>query len=143
MIRDDIREMILAAVRAAQEAHELPAVAIPDVTVERPSKEEHGDYASSIALRMARVARMAPLAIAEVIASHAMLPETVSAVEVAPPGFINIRLASTWLTRQVDAIKAEGRAYGAPNLGEGRRVQVEFVSANPTGPLHVGTGRGA
>jgi arginyl-tRNA synthetase len=143
MIRDDIREMILFAVQAAQEAHQLPAVAIPDVTVERPGKEEHGDYASSIALRMARVARMAPLAIAEVIASHAVLPETVSAVEVAPPGFINIRLASPWLTRQVDAIKAEGRAYGAPNLGEGRRVQVEFVSANPTGPLHVGTGRGA
>src|SRR5687767_2333344 len=139
MIRDEIRELILDAVRRAQDAHELPAVAIPDVTVERPSKDEHGDYASSIALRMARVARMAPLAIAEVIVNKAVLPETVSAVEVAAPGFINIRLSPTWLTRQVEAINAEGPVFGAPNLGEGRRVQVEFVSANPTGPLHVGT----
>jgi arginyl-tRNA synthetase len=143
MIRDDIRELILDAVRRAQDAHQLPAVAIPDVTVERPSNEAHGDYASSIALRMARVARMAPMEIAATIASHATIPESVASIQVAAPGFINVRLSAQWLAQQVDAVHARGASYGAPNVGAGKRAQVEFVSANPTGPLHVGTGRGA
>jgi arginyl-tRNA synthetase len=143
MIRDDIRELITDAIRRAQDAHQLPAVAVPDVTIERPAKAEHGDYASSIALRMARVARMAPMEIANAIVNNAVAPETIAAIEVAPPGFINVRLSPSWLAQQVDAIHAEGAAYGAPHIGTGNRVQVEFVSANPTGPLHVGTGRGA
>ncbi len=143
MIRDDVRDLISDAIQRAQDAHRLPAVAVPEVTVERPANEAHGDYASSIALRMARVARMAPMEIATAIADNAVLPAPVHSVEVAAPGFINVRLSPAWLARQVDAIRAAGASFGAPNLGAGRRVQVEFVSANPTGPLHVGTGRGA
>ncbi len=143
MIRDDIRDLIVDAIRRAQEAHQLPAVAVPEVTIERPAKEEHGDYASSIALRMARVARMAPMEIANAIVNNAVAPETVASIAVAAPGFINVRLSPTWLAQQVDAIHASGASYGSPNVGAGKRVQVEFVSANPTGPLHVGTGRGA
>lgn len=143
MIRDEVQGLIVEAIHRAQEARQLPPVAIPDVGVERPANEAHGDYASSIALRMARVARMAPMEIAATIASHAVIPEAVESIQVAAPGFINIRLSPRWLVQQVDAIMASGARYSAPDLGAGRRVQVEFVSANPTGPLHVGTGRGA
>ncbi len=143
MIRDEIRDLIIEAIQRAQASHELPAVAVPDVTVERPANESHGDYASSIALRMARVARMAPMEIATAIVNNVVLPPTVDSIQVAAPGFINVRLSPAWLAQQVDAIHASGAAYGAPNVGAGKRVQVEFVSANPTGPLHVGTGRGA
>jgi arginyl-tRNA synthetase len=131
------------AVQRAQEDHQLPLVAVPEIIVDRPASAAHGDYASSLALKMARVARMPPTAIASAIATHMQLPEAVAAVEVAEPGFINFHLAPGWLARQVDAVLAAGSRFGAVDLGHGRRVQVEYVSANPTGPLHVGTGRGA
>jgi arginyl-tRNA synthetase len=77
------------------------------------------------------------------MATHAVLPDSVAALQIAPPGFLNFRLSPSWLARQVDAILAEGTRFGSVGIGTGRRAQVEFVSANPTGPLHVGTGRGA
>lgn len=143
MIREDIRQVILEAVRRAQADQQIPPVAIPDVLVERPANEAHGDYASSLALRMARAARMAPMAIASTVATHMSLPESIAAVQVAEPGFMNFHLSPGWLARQVDGVIAAGPSYGAIDVGQGRRVQVEYVSANPTGPLHVGTGRGA
>ncbi|HLB24390.1 MAG TPA: arginine--tRNA ligase [Dehalococcoidia bacterium] len=144
MIKHEIEEMVLAAVRRAQDAGALPAFAVSDAVVDRPQRPEHGDYASSLPMRLARTARMKPLEIAKVIASQ-MGPEgdgVVAAVEVAPPGFINVRLSPEWLTSQVDAIGEQGPAFGNVDLGRGRKVQVEFVSANPVGPLHVGNGRG-
>ncbi|HXG37081.1 MAG TPA: arginine--tRNA ligase [Dehalococcoidia bacterium] len=142
MIKDQIQSLIQAAVASAQAAGDLPAIAIPESTVERPQRPEHGDYASSLPLRLARAARSNPLQIAQAIAKH-IPPETALAgVEVAPPGFINFRLSDAWLTAQVDAILQQGERFGDVPLGQGRRVQVEFVSANPTGPLTVATGRG-
>src|SRR5581483_8131544 len=143
MIRDEIRQVIENAVHAAQADHQLPSVGVPDIIVERPANPSHGDYASSLALRMARAARMAPMDIASVIATHVTLPEAVASVSIAPPGFMNFSLQPSWLRAQVDAILSQGSSYGAGAIGGGRRVQVEYVSANPTGPLHVGTGRGA
>lgn len=143
MIRDELRSVIESAVRLAQATGLLPAVAPPEVAIERPASEAHGDYACSVALKMARAARMPPMAIAEAIARYAQLPLAVAALEVAEPGFLNFRLSPTWLRQQVDEILATGARWGSVDIGQGKRVQVEFVSANPTGPLHVGTGRGA
>ncbi|MSQ23161.1 MAG: arginine--tRNA ligase [Chloroflexi bacterium] len=143
MIRDELRQVLGRAVEAAQKDGELPAIAVPDILIERPSGEGHGDYASSLPLKMARSARMAPMTIAGIIAAKVELPAAVAGLEVAAPGFLNFHLASAWLGDQVDQIVAAGPDYGRVDLGGGRRVQVEFVSANPTGPLTAGNGRGA
>ncbi len=145
MIKHDIEELVLAAVRRAQDAGALPSFAVSDAGVDRPQRPEHGDYASSLPMRLARTARMSPIEIARVIATQMTLAAqdgVIASVEVAPPGFVNVRLAQPWLTAQVDAIGAQGPAVGDVPLGRGRKVQVEFVSANPVGPIHVGNGRG-
>jgi arginyl-tRNA synthetase len=131
------------AAHEARDRGELPAVALPDVAIERPQRPEHGDYATSLALRLARSARANPLTLAEALVRRLPASEAVGEVSVAPPGFINFRLSESWLARQVDAVLAAGDRFGDVDIGDGRRVQVEFVSANPTGPLHVGNGRGA
>ena len=143
MIKDKLVELLIQAVKEAQEQGKLPLVSLPSVTVERPQNAEHGDYASSLPLKLARVTSAKPLAIAENIAGSIVPGPEIDAVRVAPPGFINFTLKTDWLTAQVDSILQVGDAYGDIDLGEGRRVQIEFVSVNPTGPLHVGHGRGA
>ncbi len=146
MIKHDIEDAIGAAVRRAQEAGDVPAVPLPEAVVERPQRPDHGDYASSLPLRLARSARMNPTELAQAIVRHIEAAEVpagaLAAVEVAPPGFINFRLSPAWLAAQVDAVLQEGSAFGDAPFGQGRRVQVEYVSANPVGPLHVGNGRG-
>ncbi len=143
MIRDDLRQVLERAIALAQGDGSLPATAVPDVVVERPSDQARGEYASPIALKMARAARMAPMAIAQTLRERVELPASVAALDLAEPGFLNFRLSPDWLGRQVDEILGAGPSYGRVDIGHGQRVQVEFVSANPTGPLHVGTGRGA
>jgi arginyl-tRNA synthetase len=121
----------------------LAVTTLPEVIVERPQNPEHGDYASSLPLKLARTTDIAPLSIAEkVLEFLPPLPEVTKIVVVAP-GFINFKLSSDWLTKQVAAILDAGDSYGNIDLGDGRPVQIEFVSVNPTGPLHVGHGRGA
>jgi len=123
---------------------DLPPFALPDqVPVERPNQEAKGDFATPVCMQLARHARMAPVKIAEAVLKH--LPELpfVAQVEVAHPGFINFRLSGAWLASQVTEILAAGEAYGNISLGQGRKVQVEYVSANPTGPLHIGSARNA
>ncbi|MBI2912319.1 MAG: arginine--tRNA ligase, partial [Chloroflexi bacterium] len=142
MIKHEIESLIAEAVRRAQEAGDLPAVPVPEVTVERPQRPEHGDYACSLPLRLARAARSSPLELARAIARQIATGDALSAVEVASPGFINFRLSPAWLASQVDVILHTGSSFGDVSLGEGRPLQVEYVSANPVGPLHVGNGRG-
>ncbi len=146
MIKHDIEELVRSAVRRAQDAGQLPPLAVPDAMVERPQRPDHGDYASSLPLRLARSARMSPLDLAGIIAGHVETGSgagrAVESVAVAPPGFINFRLSPRWLAEQVSVIALEGMSFGNVPLGSGRRVQVEFVSANPVGPIHVGNGRG-
>jgi arginyl-tRNA synthetase len=112
--------------------------------VEKPAHEEHGDFASNAAMLMAKGEKKAPRAVAEAIVRHLQAGSTIfAAVEVAGPGFINFRIRDdAWQRFLLDLEKA-GEAYGRSSAGRGRKVQVEFVSANPTGPLHVGHGRGA
>src|SRR5262245_55711091 len=124
-IRNEIAVLVDAAVRRAQEAGELPSVALPDPVIERPANETHGDYASSLPLRLARAARMAPMQIAGAIEKHLEAPDYIGEVQVLPPGFINFRLNDGWLARQVDVIRGEGESYAASNLGAGRKAQVE------------------
>ena len=121
----------------------LDASAIKAPLVERARDLAHGDFATNAAMVNAKAARMKPRDLAEKLLAALPRDELVSGVEIAGPGFINFRLAETAHLMVVPRILAEGHAYGRSNLGQGKRVQVEFVSANPTGPLHVGHGRGA
>ena len=143
LVRDDVRGALEAALAAAQAEGALPRLPGIEVAVERPAQAEHGDYASSVALRLARTVKQKPLAVAEAIASRVETGPLIETVEVAPPGFINVRLAEAWKRDQVNAILTAGERWGEIDLGGGRPLQVEFVSANPTGPLQGGNGRGA
>jgi len=136
-------ELLTRAVTEAQESGKLPAVTIPEVAIEHPQDSKHGDYASSIPLKLARTAGINPLTIANELTSFMSLTTEIADIAVAPPGFINFTLADDWLTRQVNSILQSGDSYGNIELGQGKKVQIEFVSVNPTGPLHVGHGRGA
>ncbi|MBK8987007.1 MAG: arginine--tRNA ligase [Chloroflexi bacterium] len=134
--------VVQAAIENAQAAGALPAFVIPEILIEKPREAVFGDYATPIALRLAKLARMAPLNIAQVIAAHLPPLSYVSEVTVAPPGFINLRIATTFLQGQVEEILAAGLEYGRITLGDGQKAQVECVSANPTGPIHIGRTRG-
>jgi arginyl-tRNA synthetase len=119
---------------------------VPDVeiTIERPRDPGHGDLATNIALQLAKPLKRKPREIAEEICAGLLVElGDVFSVEVAGPGFINVRLPTNVLTEVLDEILTAGKQYGRSDAGHGRRVNVEFVSANPTGPLHVGHGRGA
>ncbi len=142
-LRDRVGALVAGATRAAIEAGSLPDVALPDELVERPRDASHGDYASSLPLRLARSAMMPPLAIAEAIAEHLPANDVIDAPHVAPPGFINLSLAEHFVQGEVNRVIEQGAAFADSTIGRGKRVQLEFVSANPTGPLHVGNGRGA
>ncbi|MBN1191919.1 MAG: arginine--tRNA ligase [Dehalococcoidales bacterium] len=136
-------DRLTGAADSARQSGKIPAVNLPDVAIERPQNSEHGDYASSYPLKLARAARTNPMAIARDLVSLMETEFQVADVEIAPPGFINFTFKTGWLTSQVEDILAKGEKYGNSLAGEGKRVQLEFVSANPTGPLHVGNGRGA
>jgi arginyl-tRNA synthetase len=143
IIKRKLAEALKQAVTQAQQQGLLAVTALPEVIVERPQNPEYGDYASSLPLKLARTAEIAPPAIAEKILEFLPpLPEVAKIVAVAP-GFINFELSSDWLMKQVAGILEAGDSYGNIDLGGGKSVQIEFVSVNPTGPLHVGHGRGA
>ncbi len=142
-IRSHLETLVSEAVRAAVSAGQLPDVVIPGTAIERPKDAANGDFASTLPLRMARAAMRPPLEIATTIARHLPPDASIQAPAVAPPGFINLRLSDSFLQQQVERIIDLGPGYANLDLGSGRKAQVEFVSANPTGPLHVGNGRGA
>lgn len=135
--------LIEQAIRVAQAAGDLPPFDIPPVRVKPADNAELGDYASPIAMQLAGLARRSPLQVAESIVQHMPAAPFVGSVEIAKPGFINFRLNPDWLKHQTEAILAEGDALFTMDIGRGKRAQVEFVSANPTGPLHIGRTRGA
>jgi arginyl-tRNA synthetase len=143
MLKQTIAELLAQAIARAQKEGKLPTISLPEIVIERPQKPEHGDYASSISLKLARTAGTNPLNIAKEIAGFITPSSEIESVTVAPPGFINFTLKNGWLTRQVDAILESGQTYGNIELGQNKLIQIEFVSINPTGPLHVGHGRGA
>jgi arginyl-tRNA synthetase len=131
-----------ALVRAARSgAVDLDPSDVPEPALERPRLAEHGDWATNVALVLAKAAKAAPRAVAEAMVAHLELPDWVAGVEVAGPGFVNVRLDQRWFAGLVRRVLAEGDAFGAVDLGHRERVNVEFISANPTGPLHVGNAR--
>ena len=143
MIRDQIAELVTKAIKKAQHKGDLPKYASPPVEIARPKDTGHGDYTTAVAMQSARFARMAPMAIGQAIAKRLPQVDYLDAAEVVPPGFINFRLSERWLAGQVAAIEAAAGRYGDVDLGHGQTCQVEFISANPTGPLHMGSARNA
>ena len=135
--------MVESALAALQADGALPTGTLAPVQVERARDPRHGDFVSNVALGLARAVARKPRELAEAIVAHLPASRKVARVEVAGAGFINFFLASDALLSVVGEVLVAGPAYGRSRLGQGRRVQVEFVSANPTGPLHVGHGRGA
>jgi len=143
MLGERIAQLLRTAIEAAQAEGALPEFAVPDIPVERPKQEMHGDLATPICLQLAGLAHMAPMKIAQIVIDRLGDADYLGSVEVAKPGYINFALADRWLTQQVETVLQAGAEFGSVNIGQGRALQVEYVSANPTGPLHVGSARNA
>ena len=143
-MKNEITRLIVEAIDQAFQMGQLPSGTIPPVELDVPKVKQHGDFASNIAMIMASIQKMAPRKIAEAIVSHIADPRGILLkTEIAGPGFINFFVKpSAWLP-VLEEIHKYNSSYGSSDLGQGQRVQVEFVSANPTGPLHIGHGRGA
>ena len=142
-MRELAATLVRDALAVAIEAGEIGLSEVPEVRVERPRDPAHGDWATNVALVSAKDAGMNPRQLAEAIAARMLGHTDVAAVEVAGPGFINIRLSAHALQRVLVEARSMGAEFGRVDDGAGRRVQVEFVSANPVGPMHVGHGRWA
>jgi arginyl-tRNA synthetase len=140
-IQNDLTFLVFQAIRKAQRRKDLPNFEIPEIPIERPKSPEHGDFSTPICLVLARLARMAPNEIAKQVVKRLPPTSLFAEPEIAHPGYINFRLRTGWLQQQVTEIIVAGESYADVDLGEGRRVQVEYGSANPTGPLHMGFGR--
>jgi arginyl-tRNA synthetase len=138
-----LRGLLDNAVQSAAEERGIPTEELPEYVIEKPKKAEHGDWATNIAMQLARVFKEKPRKLAEDLVARLADCDYFTSVEIAGPGFINFRLSQKWMGEAVRTIIEEGDEYGRSNLGGGEKVQIEFVSANPTGPLHVGHGRGA
>ncbi|MBY5932363.1 arginine--tRNA ligase [Tateyamaria omphalii] len=140
----DIRALVLTNLAAMVEAGQLPeGLATDNVTVEPPRDAAHGDMATNAAMVLAKPAKMKPRDIAEMLAERLADDTRITSAEVAGPGFLNLRLDPSVWQGVVAAVLQAGEDYGRSDLGAGKKVNVEYVSANPTGPLHVGHTRGA
>ncbi|WP_078556203.1 arginine--tRNA ligase [Bacillus alkalicellulosilyticus] len=140
-MKDQLKQEIKAAVEKAGLA---TGDAIPEVILEIPKEKAHGDYATNMAMQLARIAKKAPRAIAEDIVAHIDKEKgAISSIEIAGPGFINFHMDNAYLREIIPAVLAAKEQYGETNVGGNKRIQVEFVSANPTGNLHLGHARGA
>lgn len=139
-----LRELLLSALGKLVQEGKIPTESVPDFKLEVPADKSHGDFASNIAMASAKALRMAPRAIAELLCGAFSFEGTYfERAEIAGPGFLNFFLQKTWFSDTVQAVLDEGDNYGRSDGGSGKRALVEFVSANPTGPMHVGNARGA
>ena len=143
-MKENIRTIILNALNRACDKGDLPSAEAPVVEIEEPKVASHGDFSTNIAMVSASIQKMPPRKIAEAILQHMEDPHgIIDKTEIAGPGFINFFIIPFSWHPVLREIHETDTRYGASDLGEGKRIQVEFVSANPTGPLHVGHGRGA
>ncbi|MDR3710274.1 MAG: arginine--tRNA ligase [Capsulimonadaceae bacterium] len=149
MTKEQLINLIALAIGRAQEAGEIGQVeSLPPLVIDVPKNRAHGDYASNIALILAKPLKMPPRSLAEIVVKHiqaldaASSEPSIDAIEIAGPGFINFKLQGGWLPQVIEDIVAKGEQYGRSNAGEGRKVLVEYVSANPNGPITVAHGRG-
>jgi len=143
-MKHQLRALLVRALDAARESGALALEQTPDLRLETPREEGHGDLATNVAMVLARSERTPPREVAKRIVEHIDDREgLLDNVEVAGPGFVNFTFSPQAWRRRLVAVLQAGEAFGSGDVGRGRRVQVEFVSANPTGPLHIGHGRGA
>lgn len=144
MIEGKIKELFHQSIKACIKEGQFELETVPEVILEKPKREEHGDLATNVALIIASQTKKKPLVVAEAIVGH-FPPGTniIQKMEIAKPGFINMVVEPGLYLKQLKEISAAGEKYGGSNVGNGKKVQVEYVSANPTGPLHIGHGRGA
>lgn len=143
-MKQKLQKLILSAAKNAHHKGDLPSGDIPEVEIEEPRADAHGDFSSNIAMVMASIQKMAPRKIADAIIAHLQAPhEMIEKTEIAGPGFINFFVKPAAWHPVLRQILEADTAYGATDIGRGQKFQVEFVSSNPTGPLHVGHGRGA
>lgn len=141
--KSQVKEIILEALGRLTAQEKLPAEPIPAFAVETPADVSHGDFSSNVALVSAKVFKSNPRAIAAMISETAQLDGTAfDRIEVAGPGFLNFFIGAGWFASVVKNVNELGADYGKTDLGKGKRVLVEFVSANPTGPMHIGNARG-
>ena len=143
LVKDTVAAIVAAALEQANRDGVINLDAAPEIEIERPNHPEHGDFATNLPLRLARAARANPLQLAQLIAERVQPGPEIAEVQAAAPGFINFKLSDGWLQRQVETVIAAGDGFGSAEAGAGRKVMVEFVSVNPTGPVHVGHTRGA
>ncbi|MCL2475298.1 MAG: arginine--tRNA ligase [Chloroflexi bacterium] len=141
-LKNEIIASITKAFEYAYEKDMLPQVSLPQITVERPKDSKNGEYACSVALKVASSMNMRPMQVAEAIAQNIDYSHSFECM-VAPPGFLNFTVRDNWLQQSVDSTLVAGDNYGKLDKYRNQNVQIEFVSANPTGPIHVGHGRGA
>jgi arginyl-tRNA synthetase len=141
--RTTISHVLESATISIKEDINLPLDTPVDILLEVPQNPDHGDFATSIALRLAKPCNMSPRNIADQIIAASKTSEAIESIWVEGPGFINVSLNKIWVTNQVENINSIGQEYGKIELGNKSRVQVEYVSVNPTGPVHVGHARGA
>ena len=140
-VQENLKAEIKAAVLKAGLATEDQ---IPDVILEIPKEKSHGDYSTNMAMQLARVAKKAPRMIADdIVANFDQSKASIEKMEIAGPGFINFYMNNEYLTDLIPLILDQDQEYGQSDAGNGERVNVEFVSANPTGDLHLGHARGA
>ena len=138
-----IEKLVRNAIASAQEAGDLPSFEVDDLGLERPADSGNGDWTSTVALRSARLAHRSPRDIAQAIVNHMASDPGVERVEVAGPGFVNFYLSTAAGNEIFRTVREQGKDFGRSTIGGGQKVQVEFVSANPVGPLHIGHGRWA
>lgn len=142
-IRGQVRNIVKNALTAAIDKGELPECTVSEIAVETPKEKEHGEFSTNIAMQLSKQVRQAPVKTAAVLIGNMDFTDTyISRAECAGPGFINFYLDDSWLYDALKIISHEREDYGKINIGHGRKVMVEFVSANPTGPLHMGNARG-
>ena len=143
LVKDTVAAIVAAALEQANRDGVISVDTAADIEIERPNNPEHGDFATNLPLRLARAARANPLQLAQLISERIQPGPEIASLEPAPPGFINFKLSDQWLQQQVETVIAAGDRFGSAEVGAGRKVMVEFVSVNPTGPVHVGHTRGA
>ena len=134
---------LLQALDSAIENGELPPTQVSDAAIERPQNTHHGDFASSLPLKLAREMKMSPMAIGEILSKHIPEQGIIGESQLAPPGFVNLKLDSKWLLSQIHQIRDLKNSFGNLYVEEKKKIQIEYVSANPTGRLHIAHARGA
>ena len=142
-IRESLEAVLYQALRSAVETGALPLEEVSQPTLERPREEGHGDWACTIAMRLAKAAHMNPRQIAQILVDNLPENDVIDSVEIAGPGFINLTLANAVFQNVISEVRQQGANYGKSTLPEPCKVDLEYVSANPTGPMHVGHGRWA